>query len=79
MLLLRGNVRCDMMTIFEANSKLIEIGNVMIEEHGLQYYIVPRTILKESNIELYKQSYDNVEAAYEVALQLPSNFGMKSV
>lgn len=35
MLLLRGNVRCDMMTIFEANSKLIEIGNVMIEEHGL--------------------------------------------
>ena len=51
----------------------------MIEEHGLQYYIVPRTTLKESNIELYKQSYDNVEATYEVALQLPSNFGMESV
>lgn len=67
------------MTIFEANSKLIKIGNAMIEEYGLQYYIVPRTTIKELNIERYKQPYDNVETAYDIALQLTPNFGMESV
>lgn len=67
------------MTIYEANSKLIKSGNVMIEEHDLKYYIIPRTTSEEPNIKQYKQPYDNVETAYEVTVQLPSNFGMRSI
>ncbi len=65
------------MTIYEANSRLIEVGNAMIEEHGLKYYIVPRTILDESNIELYKQPYDDVESAYNAAILLPKNWSIE--
>lgn len=67
------------MTIYEANSKLIKIGNAMIEEYGLKYYIVSRTTSEEPNIKQYKQPYDSVETAYEVAIQLPSNFGIESI
>lgn len=79
MLLLSGNGRYDTVTIYEANSKLIRIGNAMIEEHGLKYYIVPRTSSEEPNIEQCKQLYDNLETAYEVAMQLPSNFGIEGI
>lgn len=64
------------MTIYEANSNLIKVGNAMIEEHGLKYYIVPRTTSEESNMEQYKQPYDDVESAYESALRLPKNWNM---
>ncbi len=66
--------RCTVMTIYEANGRLIKVGNAIIEEHGLKYYIVPRTILEESNIELYKQPYDDVESAYNAAILLPKNW-----
>ncbi len=62
------------MTIFEANSNLIKIGNAMIVEHELKYYIVPRTTIKEPNLDQYKQPYDDVKSAYDSALQLPKNW-----
>lgn len=70
------NERCDIMTIYEANSKLIKIGNAMIEEYGLKYYIVPRTTSEEINMKQYKQPYDDVESAYVSALRLSPNWNM---
>lgn len=59
------------MTIYEANNKLIRVGNAMIIDKGLRYFVVSRvtTEINESCKE-----FSSVKDAYGYAEKLPNDF-----
>ena len=64
------------MTVDEANFELIHIGNAVIVDGGYLYYVTPRTTLKVKPIQEY-EGFWTVKEAYDYAVKLPIDFGLK--
>lgn len=63
------------MDIYEANNKLIRLGNAMITQDGTLYYVTPRTVKNIKSISNY-ESFITVDEAFDYAEKLHSNWCM---
>lgn len=63
------------MDISEANYNLIKIGNCIVVQNGVEYYVIPRTTENLKSIYEYPR-FNEVKTAYEYALALPSCWGL---
>lgn len=64
------------MKINEANLKLIYMGNAVIVDGGFLYYVIPRTTQDVKPIHEY-EGFRTVKDAYDYAIKLPIDFGIK--